>query len=183
MMPGGAGKGVGAMDEPVATGEGPDRTLFREGMSRLGAAVSLVATDGAAGRHGFTASAVCSVTDQPPTLLVCMNRGVRAHDSFLANGCLSINVLAGGHEDLSGLFADRSVDMDARFASAEWLPSATGTPLLATSVASFDCRIGPVSTVGTHSVLFCPVLSVRLGEGEVGGLVWFGRAYHRLVGR
>lgn len=49
-------------------------TEFRDAMSRLGAAVNVVTTDGSAGLGGFTASAVCSVTDSPPTLLVCMNR-------------------------------------------------------------------------------------------------------------
>ncbi len=50
------------------------REHYRDAMARLGAAVSIVTTDGPAGRAGFTASAVCSVTDDPPTLLVCMNR-------------------------------------------------------------------------------------------------------------
>ncbi len=166
------------MDDPTDM-----RVRFREGMSRLGAAVNLIATDGEAGRHGFTASAVCSVTDDPPTLLVCINRGVRSHDAFLANRCLSVNVLAGSQENLSGVFADRTVDMDARFAAAaetEWLVGGTGAPLLASAIASFDCRIGTVSPVGTHSVVFCDVLDVRLGAGEPGGLVWFGRTYHRL---
>ncbi len=149
-------------------------------MSRLGAAVNLIATDGASGRHGFTASAVCSVTDTPPTLLVCMNRGVRSHDSFLSNGCLSVNVLGGGHEALSGVFADRAVGMETRFAAADWFVGDTGAPLLASAVVSFDCRIGTVTPIGTHSVLFCDVVSVQLGEGEPGSLVWFGRTYHRL---
>ena len=156
------------------------RTLFREGMSRLGAAVNLIATDGPSGRHGFTASAVCSVTDAPPTLLVCMNRGVRSHDAFLQNGCLSVNVLTGAHETLSGVFADRTVDMVTRFAAADWSVGGTGAPVLTSAIASFDCRIGAVSAVGTHSVLFCDVVAVLLGEEDAGGLVWFGRSYHRL---
>jgi flavin reductase len=45
---------------------------YRDAMACLGAAVSIVTTDGAAGRAGFSASAVCSVTDDPPTLLVCL---------------------------------------------------------------------------------------------------------------
>ena len=52
-----------------------DRKEYRNAMARLGAAVNIVTTDGEGGRAGFTASAVCSVTDDPPTLLVCMNRG------------------------------------------------------------------------------------------------------------
>ena len=49
-----------------------DTRLFRNGMSLLGGAVTVITTDGDAGRFGFTATAVTSVTDEPPTLLVCM---------------------------------------------------------------------------------------------------------------
>jgi hypothetical protein len=65
-------------------------------MSRLGAAVNIVTTDGPAGRAGFTASAVCSVTDEPPTLLVCLNRTASVYPAFEANGVLCVNVLARG---------------------------------------------------------------------------------------
>jgi hypothetical protein len=54
---------------------------YRDAMACLGAAVNIVTTDGNAGRAGFTASAICSVTDDPPTLLVCMNRGSSAYAS------------------------------------------------------------------------------------------------------
>ncbi len=51
-----------------------DKASFRDAMAHVGAAVNIITTDGPAGRAGFTASAVCSVTDTPPTLLVCLNR-------------------------------------------------------------------------------------------------------------
>lgn len=51
-----------------------DKQSFRDAMAQVGAAVNIITTDGPAGRAGFTASAVCSVTDEPPTLLVCLNR-------------------------------------------------------------------------------------------------------------
>src|SRR4029077_12068777 len=58
-----------------------EKQAYREAMARLGAAVNVITTDGPGGRAGFTASAVCSVTDSPPTLLVCANR---ANDSYPA---------------------------------------------------------------------------------------------------
>ncbi|MET4385446.1 flavin reductase (DIM6/NTAB) family NADH-FMN oxidoreductase RutF [Bradyrhizobium sp. F1.4.3] len=61
------------------------REDYRDAMARLGAAVSIVTTDGPAGRAGFTASAACSVTDDPPTLLVCMNRASSAYVSVVGN--------------------------------------------------------------------------------------------------
>ena len=82
------------------------RQGFREAMARFGAAVSVVTTDGPAGRRGFTASAVCGVSDHPPTLLVCVNRQNDRHAALLANGVLCVNTLAAGQEDISALFAD-----------------------------------------------------------------------------
>jgi flavin reductase len=73
------------------------QTEFRNAMAQLGSAVSVITTDGPAGKFGFTASAVCSVTDQPPTLLVCMNRNSWAHAHFKQNGVLCVNVLSSLH--------------------------------------------------------------------------------------
>ena len=58
-----------------------EATDFRDAMSLLTSAVSVVTTAGMADRHGFTASAVCSVTDTPPTLLVCMNKACLLYTS------------------------------------------------------------------------------------------------------
>lgn len=158
-----------------------DRKIYREGMARLGAAVNIVTTAGPAGRHGFTASAVCSVTDDPPTLLVCMNRGSRLNPAFKTNRAVCVNVLTAGQQELSPLFAGLTgVDMDARFAAASWATLATGAPVLQGGAVSFDCRIGQVTEVGTHSVFFCEVEAILLGSIHE-GLIYFGREYHRIA--
>ena len=77
---------------------------YRDAMACLGASVNIVTTDGWAGRAGFTASAVCSVTDNPPTLLVCINRESSAYASVRENGVVCVNVLSARHERLSRLF-------------------------------------------------------------------------------
>jgi flavin reductase len=158
-----------------------DQEAYRNAMARLGAAVSVVTTAGPAGRCGFTASAVCSVTDDPPTLLVCMNRGSDLNAKFKANGVLCVNTLNARQEVLSNLFAGYGeADMDARFAAAGWTELSTGSPVLSHAVVSFDCRIVQVTEVGTHSVLFCEVASLQFGSSHE-GLIYFGRAYHRIA--
>src|SRR3954466_16084621 len=92
----------------------PSKEAFREGMSRLGAAVNIITTDGPAGRAGFTASAVCSVTDDPPTLLVCLNRSASVYQTVRANGTVCVNTLAAGQQQISDLFGGKT-PMDARF--------------------------------------------------------------------
>ncbi|MBR1143134.1 flavin reductase [Bradyrhizobium sp. AUGA SZCCT0431] len=149
---------------------------YRDAMSCLGAAVNIVTTDGNAGRAGFTASAICSVTDDPPTLLVCMNRGSSAYASVTGNGVLCVNVLSGRHERLSRLFGG-GIPVDERFAAAAWSTLETGASVLIDCAVSFDCSIVDVANVGTHDVLFCRVVALRRSDCT-DNLIYFGRDYH-----
>jgi len=152
------------------------RQDYRDAMARLGAAVNVITTDGPGGRAGFTASAVCSVTDEPPTLLVCLNRGASVYESFRANGVVAVNVLGHGQQALSNLFGGKTPTSE-RFAAARWHADVTGAPLLDGALVAFDCRVVDSSQVGTHDILFCEVLAIRHGEpGQ--GLMYFERAYH-----
>lgn len=155
----------------------PEAYAFRNGMSRVGAAVNLVTTDGPAGKHGLTVSAVCSVTDTPPTLLVCINRNAYAHDAFLANGSLCVNVLTREHQELSRAFA-RWTGED-RFARANWAVLTTGAPVLEGAAVAFDCRIADSQHCGTHTVLFCQVQETQVSD-RAEGLIWFDRNFHEL---
>lgn len=155
------------------------RNDYRNAMARLGAAVNIVTTEGPAGRAGFTASAVCSVTDDPPTLLICLNRGASVYPAFQANGVLCVNVLAAGHRELSGVFGGKT-PMDERFAAATWRAGATGSPMLEGAAVSFDCRVMRSTSVGTHDVLFCEAVAIAIGEARH-GLIYFDRRYHDLV--
>ena len=149
---------------------------YRDAMARFGAAVSIVTTDGPAGRAGFTASAVCSVTDDPPTLLVCMNRASSAYASVAGNKLVCVNVLSARQESLSRLFGGK-VPVAERFAAAVWSTLETGAPVLADCAVAFDCQITDVATVGTHDVLFCRVVALQK-SGETENLIYLGRAYH-----
>lgn len=158
-----------------------DRKSYRDAMARLGAAVNIVTTVGPDGPRGFTASAVCSVTDDPPTLLLCVNRSSDSHDLLHSNGVLCVNTLAASQEALSGIFAGMTGLLgEDRFQHGEWGTLATGSPVLVGAVVSFDCRITEVTVVGTHTVFFCSVEAVQAGAVP-DGLIYFGRAYHRIA--
>ncbi|MDR6351005.1 NADH-dependent FMN reductase RutF [Pantoea sp. SORGH_AS_0659] len=158
---------------------GVERDAFRNAMACLGAAVNIITTEGPAGRAGFTASAVCSVTDTPPTLLVCLNRSASVWPIFRDNGYLCVNTLAAGHEDLSTLFGGKT-PMAERFAAADWHTLASGSPLLDGALVSFDCKVAQVVSVGTHDILFCEVQALVRND-ETHGLAWFDRGYHHLL--
>jgi flavin reductase len=153
---------------------------FRDAMSRLGAAVNVITTEGPGGRRGFTASAVCSVTDSPPTLLICLNRASDSHAALTRNGVLCVNTLAAGQQSLSPMFAGQVTDdYDIRFAAATWTRLATGSPVLEGALANFDGRVVQMLDVGSHTVFFCEVLAVRSAPGDA--LLYFARSYRTLA--
>jgi len=159
---------------PKTVASGP----FREAMSRIGAAVHIITTDGPAGKGGFTATAVCSVSDEPATLLICVNRKSQSGQIVTANGVFCVNTLNADDEELSKVFA-RSGNPD-RFAGGEWGTLSTGAPVLASVIAACDCRITEVNAVGSHNVIFGVVEAVWFGPKEGHALVYHDRAYKRI---
>lgn len=160
-----------------------DQALYRDAMSRLGGAVNVITTDGPGGRAGFTASAVCSVTDTPPTLLVCANRSNDSYPPLLANKVLCVNTLTPAQESLSPLFAGMTEHtMDGRFEGQTWHVLHTGSPMLDEAVVAFDCTITDSAEVGTHTVFFCTVEGIRTGNVHE-GLMYYGRGYHHLIAK
>ena len=149
---------------------------YRDAMAGLAAAVNVITTDGPHGRYGFTATAVCSVTDTPPTLLVCLNRSASVHAALTANATLCVNTLSHEQQALSNLFGGKT-PMAERFAAAQWESWVTGSPVMKGAAASFDCRVSQTISVGTHDILFCEVLALSR-EKATAGLVYFDRAYH-----
>ena len=150
-------------------------------MARLGAAVNVITTLSPEGPFGLTASAVCSVTDDPPTLLLCINRDTDLNEVLKASRFLCVNTLSAQQEPLSSLFAGLTgVEQADRFAHGEWTTLVTGAPVLEGSVVSFDCRVSQFVEVGTHTVFFCEVAAIKAG-GAHEGLIYFGRSYHRII--
>ena len=157
------------------------KEAYREAMARLGAAVNVIATDGPGGRAGFTASAVCSVTDTPPTLLICANRSNDSYPALKANGVVCVNTLTAEQRELSAVFAGlTSHSVEQRFEAGIWSTLVTGAPVLQDAAVAFDCRIDKAVEVGTHDVFFCIVHAVQLGVAHE-GLIYYARGYHRIV--
>jgi flavin reductase len=165
----------------TAAGPGPvmsvEPAAFRDAMSRLGAAVHVVTTAGLAGKSGFTATAVCSVSDTPAILLVCLNRRSNSAPVLAQNGVFCVNTLGAAEAKLADLFAGRSgVHLHERFAMGEWITLKTGAPVLATAVVAFDCRTIETKAMASHNVVFGVVEAVRLGPSGP-ALVYHDRAY------
>ncbi len=154
-----------------------DRAGFRQAMSRVAASVHLVTTDGPAGRRGVTATSVCSVSDEPATLLICLNVSSLANERFAANGVLAVNTLGASGEGLARAFAgEGKLEPDERFARGLWTTLETGAPILQTALASFDCRIVDRRIVATHHVIVAEVAALRAGP-EAASLLYRDRQY------
>jgi flavin reductase len=156
-----------------------EKSSFRDAMATLGSAVNIITSDGAAGLAGCTASAVCGVTDEPPTLLVCINRSSRNNAAFRANGKLCVNILNAEQQALAAHFSSSARPIDERFAAAQWQQLVTGAPVLRGALASLDCEIESITEVGTHTVFFCAVQAVHT-QGAGDALIYYGRRYHRV---
>jgi len=153
---------------------------FREAMARFGAAVHVVTTDGPGGKHGFTATAVSSVSDQPATLLVCLNHRSRVTTALRANQVLCVNTLRAGDDSVADVFAGRTgLHGEQRFLQGQWTTLETGAPALLTAVVSCDCRIIEWKPVASHNVYFCGVVAVRYGEPG-SALVYHERTYKQV---
>src|ERR1700688_3411261 len=162
---------------PQSAIDSVDAAAFRDAMSRLGAAVHVVTTAGPGGKTGFTATAVCSVTDQPAMLLVCLNRRSNSAPLLAQNGVFCVNTLGAAESKLADIFAGRSgVHLEERFSVGEWVTLKTGSPVLTTAVVAFDCRTVEIKAVASHNVIFGAVQAVRLGPSGP-ALVYHDRAY------
>jgi flavin reductase len=151
-------------------GEEALRSAFLEGMSRSAASVSVVTTDGPAGRGGVTVSAMTSISADGgfPTMLTCLNASSSALPLVLENKCFCINVLRTGQTDISDVFSSRRPAPGGdKFNAVKVATLATGAPQLTEALVSFDCRLISAEKIGTHHICIGAVEAVRTApEGD-----------------
>lgn len=158
------------------------RLRFRDAMASLSAAVNVVTTEGEAGRCGITATAVCSVTDSPPSVMVCINANSAMNPVFQGNGKLCINVLNHEQEIMARHFAGMTgMAMDERFNLTGWQRGALGQPVLKAALACLEGEIRQVQTIGSHLVYLVEVQHIALAEEEGHGLIYFKRRFHPVM--
>jgi flavin reductase (DIM6/NTAB) family NADH-FMN oxidoreductase RutF len=150
------------VDVTLAEGESMlDPKAYRDAMSEVASPVHLIATDGGAGVAGMTVTALASISDQPPTLLVCLNRHSPSTRRFLENGVFSLNALGADDKALADIFAGRTDEhFEQKFTHGDWRKGVTGAPVLHSALASFECHLIEVKDVETHHVLIGTVVAV-----------------------
>lgn len=138
---------------------------FKSAMRRVASTVCVLTTEYEGRRWGLTATAVCSLSAEPPSLIACVNRSAEAHEAITLSRRICINILAEGQLETARRFSGMlGHSGEQRFEGAEWYNLATGAPVLRDAAAAFDCTIFDRQTYQTHSVLACFAEAIDLGE-------------------
>jgi len=140
-----------------------DRTTYLSAMRKVPSAVAVVSMNHQGCRGGLTATAVCSVSADPPQILVCVNKAGRSHESMRAAEFFGVNFLAQNHEAVARSFSTPSAP-EERFAGAQWVPGGAGVPLLADALVAFECRMAQAIDCGTHTIFIGRITEVRQRE-------------------
>jgi len=140
---------------------------FKLGMRNLAGAVSIITCRHDGHLYGMTATAVCSATAEPPTVLVCINRSTTTHEAVARAGIFCVNMLRHEDRELSSLFSGAhgsNMRGEARFREAQWETLFTGAPVLKNALVAFDCRVVNRLAHGTHTVYLGEVERLLIGR-------------------
>jgi len=159
-----------------------DPREHRTGLRKLASGVTIVTTCLDGERIGLTATAVCSVTVDPPRLVTFLNKSSRTSAALMRSGVLCVSLLGMGHRELARIFAgmNSAVASEQRFQHGDWTQLFTGAPALADALQCFDCRVFRIYEESTHYAFVCDVVATR--ESASGApLIWFDGDFRALA--
>ncbi|MBD0413863.1 flavin reductase family protein [Oryzicola mucosus] len=139
--------------------------LYKSAMRQVASPVAVITTFDGGEKAGLTATAVCSATTEPPTILVCVNRSASAEPMIAASGRLAVNFLTDDQHEVARLFSTSKLSSEKRFAVGDWTTLSTGAPVLKNTIASFDCTVESVVPCGTHNIYVSRVEAVSSDDG------------------
>lgn len=151
---------------------------FVDGMRQLASGVSVVTAGADGDRNGMTASAVCSLSADPPSLIACLSRETGTCSRVADSGRFCVNVLGRHHEELAGVFAGRT-DLvgEARFAVGAWEVGLLGVPVLTDALVAFECEVGTIHEHTTHFIVVGLVHDVHVCVNGSRPLVYHDRTF------
>ena len=157
-----------------------DPHMLRLTMRQWATGVTIVtsAFEGVPG--GMTVSSFTSVSLEPPTVLVCLNKTTFTHDLVAQSGVYAISLLSAGQEWLSNRFAGLEPAIEDRFAGIDVATAETGSPLLPGAIAWLDCRVRQALDTSTHTIYVAEVVYAHV-RAETEPLVYHNRRYRLLI--
>lgn len=166
----------------MTTDAGVTPESYRRALSYLAGGVVIVTTCGADGEpRGMTATAVCSVSIEPPLVMACMSQAAVTHVAVEASGVFALNILPADAQELAQRFASSSED---KFSGVRTVAGASGAPLLADALAHCDCEVEDAIIAGDHTIFIGRVLSAsaRSHEDRRGGPLLYCRGAYGSMG-
>jgi flavin reductase (DIM6/NTAB) family NADH-FMN oxidoreductase RutF len=143
-----------------------DIQTFRSVMSRFATGVTVVTTAVSKQRFGMTVNAFCSVSLDPPLVLICIEHSSHVHDALVESGVFAVNFLSSAQEQLSACFAGNSVERHSNFCGVTSHTVATGAPVFDDCLGFVDCRIVATYPGGDHTIILGQVEAQDAVEGE-----------------
>jgi len=137
-------------------------SAYRAAMRHVAATVYAVTTGCDGERYGIIATAVSSLSFDPPSLLVCINRAASLHDPIGSADRFCVNVLGNSHRAIADNFL-KGGSAEERFGIGEWIEE-EGVPVLANAQSSFICRVAHRHTFGTHTIFIGELIAARHRE-------------------
>jgi flavin reductase (DIM6/NTAB) family NADH-FMN oxidoreductase RutF len=143
-----------------------DAETFRAVMGRFATGVSVVTTCDGSQRQGITVNAFCSVSLEPPLVLVCIEKTSHVHEAMRASGTFAVNLLRADQEALSTGFASNTEERYRYFCHVASHSVVTGAPVFDESLGFADCRVVATYPGGDHTIFLGRVEALGSGEGE-----------------
>lgn len=140
--------------------------MYKAAMRQVASPVAVITTSHNGQKAGLTATAICSATAEPPTILVCVNRTASAEEMIAASGRLAVNFLTEAQHEVARLFSTSKLSSEKRFSVGEWTTLFTGAPILRNTTASFDCAVESVVPCGTHHIYVSRVEAVAWEDAD-----------------
>jgi len=137
--------------------------IFRDVAGHFASGVTVITTSVDGKPYGTTASAVVSLSMEPPMMLVCLNKSSSTHDRVLESGTFGVNIMAQNQGDTAYAFAKKGTD---KFAGIPWTATTDEVPILEGSLASIACRVEETTVGGTHTVFLGKVTHAEAFPGE-----------------
>ena len=156
------------------------RRSFVAAMRRVVATVTIITAGDEAARAGMVATAVMSVSADPPSLAVGINREAGVWQAVKDTGRFSVNLLATHHAPLVHPFSGQ-LQGEERFQMGEWNTHASLTPYLADAVVSLFCRVDGALDYGTHTLFVGAVDDIRLNANANEPLLWRNGSFANAV--
>jgi flavin reductase (DIM6/NTAB) family NADH-FMN oxidoreductase RutF len=151
---------------------------FRSVMGHFATGVTVVTTAHNGQVRGMTANSFTSISLDPISVLICVNREAITHRILSASGVFCVNVLAEEHEALSRSCA-RPDTPEADLEGVPYHRGETGSPILDSALAYLDCRVAGSFEFGTHTIFIGEPMDCGTATGRP--LIYYRSAYTRLA--